>query len=164
MFKRCHMVECLSGVHYHWLKEIITFTRACYIDSRRGILLFLFNFFQVKRPSLNHRLSIYMMYPLDSFVSISYQLWHNLMQFCFCILHFGLCCVLVCRVSIKARLSVSFREMKIPTAFTREEMSFWEEFFLCIPAPYHLFLLSRQNLSQPSINCVSCFHNLIDVL
>uniref|UniRef100_A0A671QKK1 G-protein coupled receptors family 3 profile domain-containing protein n=1 Tax=Sinocyclocheilus anshuiensis TaxID=1608454 RepID=A0A671QKK1_9TELE len=42
-------------------------------------------------------------------------------------------------------------------------MSFWERFFLCIPAPYHLFLLSRPNLSQPSINCVSCFRNLIDV-
>ncbi len=105
-----------------------------------------------------------MMYSLDSFVSISYELWHSLMQFCFCILHFGLCRVLVCRVSIKAILSVSFREMKIPTAFTRGEMSFWEEFFLCIPVPYHLFLLSRPNLSQPSIHCVSCFHNLIDVL
>lgn len=72
MFKRCHIVEFLSGVHYHWLKYIIIFTRACYIDSRGGIYFVLFSFFQVKRPSLNHILSIYDV--LIRFICL-YQLW-----------------------------------------------------------------------------------------
>jgi len=108
-------------------------------------------------PSLNRRLSIYAA-PIR-LISLC-QLWHGFMQ---CCLHFGLF-VLVYRVSLIARTTVSFRETRINTAFTRGEMWFWEGFSLCIPALYHHYFLSRPNLNQPCINCVSCFYKLICVV
>lgn len=140
---------------------MIAFTDSWYIKDRQQelhmLLACLFPH-EMLRPSLNHRLFINSV--LTIFICL-YKSWHYYMQLSW---QFGFWCALVCRVSIKVRISASIREMRTHTLFTSREMWFWEGSFLCISVQYHRFLLLGPNLNQLSINCVLRFCRLINAV